>query len=48
MIKKEIAFKSNTEDGATASKDSLFLKVFNGDKLIRTLGFKKPKKSWIP
>src|SRR6056300_11985 len=37
--------KSNTEDGATASKDSLFLKVFNGDKLIRTLGFKKPKKA---
>jgi len=37
--------KSNTEDGATVSKDSLFLKVFNGDKLIRTLGFKKPKKA---
>lgn len=37
--------KSNTEDSATASKDSLFLKVFKGDKLIRTLGFKKPKKA---
>ena len=37
--------KSGTEDGAKGSKDSLFLKVFNGDKLIRTLGFKKPKKA---
>jgi hypothetical protein len=45
MIKEGDSVKSNTEDGATASKDSLFLKVFNGDKLIRTLGFKKPKKA---
>ncbi|MDB4495243.1 hypothetical protein N9244_01270 [Flavobacteriaceae bacterium] len=28
-----------------SSKDSLFLRVFNGDALIRTIGFKKPKKS---
>ncbi|MCO4779798.1 MAG: hypothetical protein KC471_05370 [Flavobacteriaceae bacterium] len=28
-----------------SSKDSLFLRVFNGDALIRTIGFKKPEKS---
>lgn len=27
-----------------SSKDSLFLRVFNGDALIRTIGFKKPEK----
>ena len=36
----------NEEDNKSkASKDSLFLKVFNGEALIRTIGFKKPKKS---
>jgi photosystem II stability/assembly factor-like uncharacterized protein len=37
--------EENGEQSSKASKDSLFLKVFDGDRLIRTLGFKKPKKA---
>lgn len=37
--------EENGEESSKASKDSLFLKVFDGDRLIRTLGFKKPKKA---